>query len=866
MAWFRRSANVSRKDKEIDLEIAFHLEELSREYIARGMTPSEARRQALLLFGGAEQVKQQTRDVHVFACKETILTNFRSAMRFIRKAPSFATAVVLTLALGIGANSAVFSAIDAVLLRPLRFPHAGELVQIHEFDRMRQNSETLVAPPRLLDWDRLSSTFQAISGYYTEDATLTSGSLPEKETLALVAPRFLQVWGVSPKMGRDFTEAEGRFGGPNAILISDRFWRGRLQADPAAVGRFLRLGNSSYTIVGVMPPSFLFPNRDVDLWSPNPSDAPYAQSRDATWFTVFGRMKPGVPLSRAQADITSVQGQLARQYGKPDTGLRVQLVPLKLGIVGKARDSLWLLYGSVSMLLLIACTNIAGLLMARTAEREHEISIRYSLGATRPAIIGQLLTEVLVLAVTGSLLGLALAAGASHVFTQYAKDLPRIDEIALNGRVVAYSLVCAVLATLLCGLFPALRGTRRSLSESLSRAGRAQVSPRASWQWGFIGVQVSLAVTMLIASGLLLRSFHTLGLIDPGFDPEHVLTLRVSGSWSETSDMAKLKQRVDRTLEGLRNVPGVEAAATSGTIPGNADAYPTSLKVLEGSAGDQRKVAANMQWVSTDYFKTLRIPLLQGSSCQDGLPYSTMVVNRSFARRYFPGVIPIGYHLRLLPENAFSLNSEIRGVVGDAREQGLDTEPEPAVYWCTSAPSPDPNYLIRTQGDPAAMADTLRKAIRAMEPSRAVFEIKPLVDHLGDRQAEIHLRTMLLTTFALTAILLVSVGLYGTVSYLGRTRRREVGLRLALGAMPSQIMGSMLLQGFRVTLGGGLAGLVLGAGLSRSLRGMLFGVSPLDPGTYVGVLALILVVSAAATVVPSLRSTRVNPTQVLRED
>jgi putative ABC transport system permease protein len=530
MNWLRDKFRRSHADEQLDREIAFHIDELTRDNIGRGMTSTEARRQAVLQFGGAEQVKQQLREVHLSAVIEGFGANLRSAMRFIRRAPLFAFAVIMTLALGIGANSAVFSAIDAILLRPLPFPHGGELIRFHQRDFKHKNPETFVAPLRLEDWNRMNSSFQSISGYYTGDATLTSGSLPEKASVAFVAPRFLQLWGISPALGRDFSDEEWRFGGPSAVLISDRFWRTHLQSDPQAVGKALRLSKSSYTIVGVLPASFLFPDRDVDLWEPNAVDAPYSQDRNSTWFRVIGRLKPGRTLAEAQADLATVQIQLGRQFPKSDGDLTVQLQPLKAAVLGSIQGSLWLVYGAVSLLLLIACTNIAALLMARTTEREHEISIRYSLGARRSAIIGQLLTEVFVLALSGALLGLTIAAGAGRVFARFAKELPRADEIRLNWHIVAYSLGCALAVTLLCGLFPAIRGTSRSLLGSLSHASRTQVSARNSWQWTLVGVQVSLAVALLIASGLLLRSFQALGGVDPGFDPHHVLTLRVSGS------------------------------------------------------------------------------------------------------------------------------------------------------------------------------------------------------------------------------------------------------------------------------------------------------------------------------------------------
>ena len=575
-------------------------------------------------------------------------------------------------------------------------------------------------------------------------------------------------------------------------------------------------------------------------------------------------------LARASADLVTVQSQLGRQFPKTDANLTVAMEPLKSVVLGGIASSLWLLYGSVSLLLLIACTNIAALLLARTTERQHEISIRYSLGASRRAIVGQLLSEVFALALAGSLLGLAVAAGASRLFALLSKDLPRVEEVALNWRIVAYSLGCAFAATIVCGLLPSLRGTRHNLSGSMAQSSRTQVLAHNPWQWILVGVQVSLAVAMLIGSGLLLRSFQQLGRVDPGFDPDHVLTLRVSGSWAETLDMGKLTQRIDRTLDGLRSVPGVAAAATSSTIPGNALSYPQELRIVEGSPDSLKdltaKVTAETRIVSPGYFATMQIPLLQGEGCRAGQGDDAVVVNRSFADRYFAASPAIGHHLDNALRNDFIKPRQIRGVVGDAREQSLDTQPQPTVYWCFSAPTPDPEYLVRTHGDPTAMADTLRRKIHELEPARSVFKIMPLADHLSDRLAENRLRTLLLTLFAVTAVALVTLGIYGTISYLGRMRRREVGLRIALGALPTQIVRQFLVQGIKVTAAGCLAGVAFAIAMSHLLQGMLFGVTNLDATTYVTVVVAILAIAALASLVPAVRAARVNPTEVLREE
>lgn len=852
-------------ESSIDREIAHHIDELTRAYIQQGASPDEARRHALLEFGGREQVRQTVREVHTSAFAEALLFNFKAALRFLRKSPSFSLAVILTLALGIGANSAVFSAIDAVVLRPLPFPNGDQLVRLDQHDIQGRDANHFVAPVRLEDWNRLNSTFQSISGYYLDDLSETSGPLPEKVTEALVAPRFLETLGISPALGREFTPAEEHWGGPDAVLISYGFWQRRFQGDPNAIGKKLHVGSFSYAIAGVMPASFQFPSRDVDLWAPSAPDAPFAQRRDATWFTVIGRLKPGISVQQGNVDLNTTQAQLGKQFAKPDNELSVETTPLKEVIVGRVRDSLWLLYGSVSLLLFIACSNIAALLLARTAEREHEVSIRFSLGASRRAIVIQILTEVFALALIGSIAGLLVAAAADHWFHLLAKTLPRAEEIALNWRIALYSLSAALATTLLCGLFPALRGTRRNLAQAIASGSRTQVSTRNPVQWVLVAVQVTLAVTLLIGAGLLLRSLQQIARVSPGFDPTHVLTFQISGSWGETADMKTLIQHVNSNLDSLRTLPGVVDAATADSLPGVAFLYQLQFKV-DGKLEPGHPVLANSRTVSARYFDTARIPVLVGEPCKSASTTSDVLVNRAFVSKYISDTSPIGHVLSEATYNDFGVKGIVRGIVGDAREQGLNEQPVPTVYSCFSAPNPFPNYLVRTQGDPMAMAETIRRRIHEIDPSRSVYAFAPLQDQLDDASVENRLRTTLLSLFAATAVALACIGLYGTLSYLARLRQREVGVRLALGALRSQIVGRFLAQGLRIAVLGCIAGLALGLTLSRFLAGMLYGITALDPITYASVVGLILLVGTAASLIPALRAARTDPVKVLRDE
>ncbi len=885
MFWWKSLFRKGVLEAQLDTELRFHIDKLTNDNIAAGMAPEEARRQAVLEFGGREHLKEELRDVYRVRVIEGMLVNLKSAFRFIRKSPSFSLAVILTLALGIGANSAVFSAIDAILLRPLPFPNGDQLMRLGQYNPKAKSPQTFVAPVRLEDWNRMNSAFQMMSGYYRDDGSETSGVLPEKVAEAFVAPRFLQVLGVSPALGRDFSADEEHFGGPNTVLISDGFWRRRFQGDPNVIGKKLRINGFSYSIVGIMPASFLFPDRDADLWVPVPPDAPYAQSREYTWYAVIGRLKPRVTVEQARANLTTVQVQLGKAFPKPDAELAVAIQPLKETRVGDVRRSLWILFGSVSLLLLIACTNIVALLLARATQRQHEISVRFSLGASRIAVVTQLLTEAFVLSFIGAALGLFVAGGASSVFRSLAGSLPRVEEIRLDGRIVIYSLACSVVATILCGLLPAIRGTRRNISGSLAQANRTQVSGRNPLQWTLVGVQVALAVTLLAGAGLLLRSFRALGRVSPGFEASHVLTFHISASYGETVDWKRLTQRIDRTLDELRGVPSVEAAGASATVPGVPSQYQTELRFTEGEQDPEHKMVTESRFITPGYFATMKIPLLSGELCREPRFISTpadptgtqhteatalqVLVNRSFADTYPAGSTVIGHHLQVL-NNPFLRPSdigEVRGIVGDAREEGMNRPPSPTVYWCFGAPGgPDPFYLVRTRTEPMAMAETVRKMIHEIEPARSVFNIMPLEEHLDEAFAENRLRTVLLAFFAATAVSLACVGLYGTLSYSVSIRRREVGLRLALGALQGQIVKQFLLQGLGVALLGCVAGWVLAAVFGRVLSGMLYGVTSSDVPTLTAVVLLVLVVAAVASLVPAIRAARVEPMNVLRDE
>jgi predicted permease len=474
----------------------------------------------------------------------------------LSRTPGFTIAVVLTFALGIGANSAVFSALDTVLLQPLPFPDADRLVELRQ--AQRNSPETNIAPIRLEDWHRLNTTFEAITAYYTEDVSDTSGEFPVMVRRAFVAPRFHEVWQVGPALGRGLTSSDHLSSSAPVALVSARYWHDQLGADPNAIGRTVRLGTASVTIIGVMPASFRFPDRGVDVWLPVRLSAQLDRIRTATWYIGVGRLKRDVTLDQARANLAAVQRQLADEFPETDRAIDVAMAPLKDVTIAGIRESLWLLFGAVSVLLLITCTNVTALLLTRALERRHETSVRLSLGATRGALVAQMLTEAGILALTGGALGVALATTASSALRLVAADVPRVDEIQLDWRILTYTGIVTMAVALACGCLPAFRAARHGWS-GISKSGeRAEVSSRSRLQWPLVGAQVALSVTLLASAGLFIRSFQELSRVEPGFDPTHVLTFRISASWAETADDPRLRCRstdTASTVSAFRGTP-----------------------------------------------------------------------------------------------------------------------------------------------------------------------------------------------------------------------------------------------------------------------------------------------------------------------
>lgn len=854
--WHKLTAILRRKDIDADLqeELQTHLEMKSS---ATG-DPYASRRQ----FGNQALLLEDSRAAWRWPRIEAWLRDFRYALRIVGRQPAFAATIVLTLALGIGASSTIFALIDTVLIRPLPYPHPDRLVAVHETRLGDGATRTRVSPGRLEDWHRLNRTFDAISASYVDTLTETTGQLPERISGAFVSPRFFSVLSTPAALGRVFTPQEEQFGGPLAIVIGDGLWRRRFSADPGVLGRTLRLTDQSYTIVGVMPRTFQYPDPLTEVWAPKQAWPGLLQIREARFYAGVGRLKPGVTAERAQADMAAVQQRLGQQYPKTDSGWSVVVEPLKDQLVGKIRLALGLLVGSVSLLLLIACANVACLLLARLNSRAAEIAMRYSLGAGRAAIARQLFTEGLVYALAGGLLGMAAVFGGIGFLRKQLPDIPRIAELAVDPRMLALVVAVSVLAAVLFSLAPILQTFRRDLTGSLIGCG-GRVIGRQRLPRVLVSAQLAFATALLIVAGLFLQSLMRLQEAPLGFRPANVLTLRVAASFNEQPDAAVQRHR--RMLDALASVTAVSAVAMSTGLPGANPSWPREFTIAGEPAPGGSVRFASWRVVSAGYFQTLGIPVLQGRTCRmntDPDRAFETLVNRSFADRYFQGRDAIG---RIILQAGDAASRKIVGVVGDAREDGLNKEPQPLIYACGYLRFwPDSDFLIQTR-NPAAIANAVREAIRVIDPSRPIYSVRPLTDALHGALAQTRFRTLLVTLFSMMALTLAAVGLYGVMSYMVSQRTREIGIRMALGARSGQIVGEILRSGCVLTGAGAAAGIALAAVASRLMTTLLYGIQPTDVTTYLSAAGVLFGVALLACLIPGRRATSIDPTQALRE-
>jgi putative ABC transport system permease protein len=813
------------------------------------------------------------------------MNDLKFAFRQLVKKPSFTAVAVLTLALGIGANTAIFSMVDAVLLRPLAYPDSGELVWLCE--RGPDWSGGSISYPNFIDWRDQQSVFEKFGVYNGSNFTLTGAGEPVRLTGAIMSPGVFEALRTQPEIGRVFREDEDKPGAAPVAVISHELWQNRFGCDAGIVNRTINLDGKAYTVLGIMPAGFEFPNR-VDLWLPmGPFFAdPSAQKRNYHP-GLFGlaRLKPGITLEKARADLNLIAVRLEQQYPESNKTRRVQIDRLLDNKVGNVRRALWILLGAVSFVLVIACANVANLLLARAAVREKEIALRAALGASRWRITRQLLAESGLLALLGAAVGLLSAKGALRVVAALAgESIPRATEISLDPRVLLFSGAVAVLTGILFGLAPAWHASRVNLQGTLKEAGRGATSRRAGLRQGLVIAEVALTFVLLVGAGLLLVSFHRLLQVNPGFAADQVLTFRLTlpGKKYQSAEQEILFCQALR--EKLRALPGVRAASLASQTPLHEGGWDM-LFLIEGRPEPPPHLQPSLQvhLIAPEYFQTMGIPLLQGrdfteqdnrehlrgsSSGNDwGAGLNSMIIDEEFAKHYWPQENPLGQRVRLpWGEREKQPVMTIVGVVGRVKEKRLSDQGGmvQAYFPIYQQPLQNLGVVVKTAAEPAAMVAMIRQQVGQLDPALPIFDISTMKEMRDRNVAPDRLNLRLIGGFAVLALVLAIIGLYGLLSFTVTQRQREIGIRMALGAQRFEILNLVIGQGMRLILTGAFIGLLGSFALTRVLASVLFQVAPTDPVTF-GIVTLSLsVVALLACYIPARRATKVDPIVALR--
>lgn len=792
---------------------------------------------------------------------------WKQAARSLVRRPGFAISATLILAAGIAATTGVFSVVDATVLKPLPYPNPDRLVVVMEANSARSEATGLIAPGRLEDWNRRNHTFVAISASYAENVTETSGDVPERLAARRTSPRFFTVYGVRPTIGRTFTPDEEIAGGPAAVVISDHLWERRYQRRRDVTSRALVLKGQRYPIVGVMPASFA--PADIDLWIATPASPQMLAIRDARFLTGIGRMKPRVTIGAARADLARVQSELGQEFPATDRNWSAQVTDLASFRLGDVRQPLLFILGSVALLLLIAIANTAGLMLAQLRRREQELAIRGFLGATRVQVVAGVAQEVLILAAVALAMAVVVDVVLLRAGSAALAALPRASAIGIDWRALALASLCGIGAALVCGAVPAWRATRGAIAAAMSRAGRG-TSSDSRWQGLLVGGQIAIATLLLCSTALMLRSYYNLTHENPGFDASHSVTFHVGAGWDE--DRVAVG-RMQRDLLGqLATIPGVTSVGFANFLPAsNATLrYRVHLQDVAAGTADESLLTVGERSVTSGYFAALGATVVSGATCPDlsvvRQSGPKVLVNRRFVASYAGGRSVVGRLFRWEQDRPDAPNTEIVGVVNDIREDNLRSAAVPYVYSCLGPGEwPDPEYVVRTAGDPRTLIGSIRSTARRLAPTRAVFGLMTLDDYLAASLGQTRLQTGLISAFGIAAVILAVVGLYGLVALAVATRRREIGIRIALGAEPRRVV-LELAAGIAWLLGGGaVIGLLLTAVIQRELRAMVFGVAPLDPTTLAGAVLGLAIAAAFATALPAWRAARIDPVSAMRD-
>jgi predicted permease len=882
---WQRFQSLARRDRieaELSEEIRFHIDQQTEKYVRAGVPPAEARRRAMIKFGGVERVKEQTRDEFRAALFEDFVRDLHYGARLLRRAPGFATVAVLTLALGIGAATTVFSVVDGVLLRPLPYPNPDRIVRLFQIDATGRRQNT-VSEPNFNDWKAGTRSFVAMAQMSPAPAPVSTGRESFMTPGASVSREFFDVMGVSPLVGRRFIADELRVGGTRAVVVSHKFWTTRFGGAPLE-DLTLRIGEGTYHVVGVMPPGFDYPNA-TEYWLPRELNSPQTARTAHNWM-VIARVAPSVSLETANGELSALSRALKGRYGDATWMSDAAAVPLRDQMTAAARPVLLMLFGAAVLLLVIACLNVSNLQLARASTRQRELAVRLAVGADRGRITRQLLVEALVLATIAGVFGAAIAlAGVRGLSLLQPANLPRVADVRVDAGVLLFSLGIAVVTALLLGVITALRTSETQLRQSLTDGHRTVAGGRSERvRQGLVVAQVALTIVLLAGAGLLTRSFINALAVDPGYRTDNALILDLVWNFS---DDARLRQRRMDTqrdiIAELGRLPGVQDAGLISSFPLGAGFFPNGqflemtrpdeLQSADDIArlGDQVKARAGFagyRIASEGYFAAMGIPLIRGRLFDEGdgpdAPH-VAVISESLANSKWPNQDPIGRFVQFGNMDSDLRGFRVVGIVGDVRELSPETVPGPLFYgYYRQRMAWRPSVVVRANA-PTALTAPARDAVRRLDPE-VPLQIRTVEEAFDRTLAGRRFSLLLIAVFSVSALGLATLGIYGLMAYLVAQRTREIGIRLALGAEATDVLRLVVGRGALLAALGVVVGLGAALGLSRLLEGMLFGVTPTDPIALASVTVLTMAAVLAATFLPARRAVRVAPVVALRAD
>lgn len=875
LSWINRLFNLfhgSKLNRDLDEELSFHLEARVRDNLAAGMMPGEAQQDAKVRFGNQTLLKERTRDMDLLQTLETVAQDVRHAVRGLSQSRGFAVTAILSLALGIGASTAIFSVTDNLLLRPLPYRDPMRLMMLWETRPQRGSEHNVVSPGNFFDWKAQNTVFESTAAFRESRSVLTDGNHAEELGKQSMSAALLPMLGVVPVRGRLFTHEEDQAAihSDSVLLISYRLWQSWFGGDPNIIGRHVQMNSMPRTIIGVMPPGFSFRNRTTDLWEPlGLNSAENYRKTQGRWMLVIARLKPGVTVAQAQAQMTAISQRLATTYPDFDKNWTATVEPLRDSLVREVRRSLLILLGAVGLLLAVACANVGNLLLARFTSRRQEMAVRASLGATRWRIVRQVLTESVILGLLAGLLGIILARWmVAGLLTMAPKELTQSANVSVDFRIFLFSIALSAFTGLLFGMGPSFATSHIELTRALGDGSRSSTGSGRLRSW-LVSAEVALSLILLTGAGLLFQSMIRLQRVDPGIEASGLLTFRVSLPAARYRQIARRQQFFATALEQIDRLPGVRSASAVSYLPFDGDAAGTWVNIAgKPKARPGEELLAIIRTVMPGYFRTMGIPLRRGrdfgaADNTQAAPYR-FIVNEAFAKKYLANENPLGQSINALMDtkNPFG---EIVGVVGDVKEGALDQDPMPTVYYVYShLPHPSMIFVARSTGNPPALAEPARRVIRGIDRGQPISEIHTMQEVIGQTFARQRFSALLLSAFSIIAVLLASIGIYGVLAYSVSERSREFGVRAALGAEPRRIITLVLGAGVRLVVVGSAVGVTGALALSSALKNLLFDIGPRDPFTFVAAPLLLFCIALLAAYVPARRATLVDPVTTLR--